>query len=120
MIATTGEKATAPVLATSAGGSGQTVSPAAIRERIHAAVWGMLISRLDAIYSFAKMIQWKLPDDPLLLDLDGDGIETTSLAQSRAYFDVDGDGFAERTGWVGADDGILANDNCRSADRSAA
>jgi hypothetical protein len=74
------------------------------------AVWGMLISRLDAIYSFAKMIQWKLPDDPLLLDLDGDGIETTSLAQSRAYFDVDGDGFAERTGWVGADDGILAVD----------
>ncbi|OUC14135.1 MAG: hypothetical protein B0A82_14065 [Alkalinema sp. CACIAM 70d] len=47
---------------------------------------------------------------PLVLDLDGDGIELTSLAQSRTFFDLDADGFAEQTGWVKADDGLLAID----------
>lgn len=48
--------------------------------------------------------------DPLILDLDGDGIELTSLEGSTVYFDYDQDGFAERTGWVSADDGILVRD----------
>jgi len=46
---------------------------------------------------------------PILLDLDGDGIETTAVA-AGAYFDHQNDGFAERTGWVGGDDGLLAWD----------
>ncbi len=46
---------------------------------------------------------------PLTLDLDGDGIETTSY-QGASYFDHDGDGFAERTGWVHPDDGLLVWD----------
>ncbi|QND63166.1 hypothetical protein HB777_04005 [Mesorhizobium loti] len=50
------------------------------------------------------------PRDPLVIDLDGDGIELTSLGASAAYFDLDGDGFAERTGWVGSDDGLLVLD----------
>jgi Ca2+-binding RTX toxin-like protein len=44
---------------------------------------------------------------PLILDLDGDGIETTRLLN---FFDHDGDGFQEKTGWVGAGDGFLARD----------
>lgn len=48
---------------------------------------------------------------PLVLDLDGDGIELTSLATSNAFFDVDQDGFAEQTGWVSADDGLLVIDS---------
>jgi hypothetical protein len=40
------------------------------------------------------------PVDPLVLDLDGDGIELTSVQQSQVYFDFDGNSFAERTGWV--------------------
>ncbi|KOF18491.1 hypothetical protein AC244_14110 [Ensifer adhaerens] len=48
--------------------------------------------------------------EPLVIDLDGDGIELTSLGTSGAYFDLDGDGFAERTGWVGPDDGLLVLD----------
>ncbi|MCZ7929171.1 calcium-binding protein [Agrobacterium pusense] len=48
--------------------------------------------------------------DPLVLDVDGDGIELSTLAASNVHFDYDRDGFAERTGWVSADDGILIQD----------
>lgn len=47
--------------------------------------------------------------DPLTLDLDGDGIETLSRTQG-AYFDHAADGFAEATGWVAPDDGLLVRD----------
>ena len=47
---------------------------------------------------------------PVVLDLDGDGVELVSLADSRVRFDFDGDGLRERGGWVDADDGILALD----------
>ncbi|MDX2288903.1 MAG: calcium-binding protein [Hyphomicrobiaceae bacterium] len=48
--------------------------------------------------------------DPLVLDLDGDGLELIRSDASRAYFDIDGDNFAERTAWVKGDDGLLARD----------
>lgn len=48
---------------------------------------------------------------PLIMDLDGDGIELTSLVSADAvYWDIDLDGFAEASGWVGPDDGLLAVD----------
>ncbi|MDY0013412.1 MAG: putative Ig domain-containing protein [Rhodocyclaceae bacterium] len=46
---------------------------------------------------------------PIALDLDGDGVETLSLANS-AHFDHAADGFAELTGWVASDDGLLVRD----------
>ena len=52
----------------------------------------------------------RLPGCPLILDLDGDGIELTSLENSDVYFDVDGDGFREKTGWLKSDDGLLVFD----------
>jgi hypothetical protein len=48
--------------------------------------------------------------DPLVLDLDGDGIELTALAGSATTFDLDDDAVAERTGWVGPHDGLLVHD----------
>lgn len=48
--------------------------------------------------------------DPLVLDLDRDGVELTTLSSSTAHFDLDGNGFAERTGWVSAHDGLLSLD----------
>ena len=49
--------------------------------------------------------------DPLILDLDGDGIETVgSRKLSGAVFDNDGDGIRTATGWVKADDGLLVVD----------
>ena len=47
---------------------------------------------------------------PLVIDLDGDGVELVSLADSNAFFDLDINGFAEFTGWVAADDALLALD----------
>ncbi len=46
---------------------------------------------------------------PLILDLDGDGVETLGKA-AGIHFDHDGNGFAELTGWVGKDDGLLVFD----------
>ena len=45
---------------------------------------------------------------PVLLDLDGDGIEVAF--GEKIYFDTDGDGFLEKTAWVAADDGFLVLD----------
>lgn len=50
------------------------------------------------------------PHDPLVLDLDGGGITLTSAVDSNAYFDLDGDGFAEHVGWFGSGEGILVHD----------
>ncbi|XXF06919.1 calcium-binding protein [Pseudomonas sp. D2-3] len=47
--------------------------------------------------------------DPLVLDLDGDGIETVS-ANSGVVFDFNGDGLKTGTGWIKKDDGFLVLD----------
>jgi Ca2+-binding RTX toxin-like protein len=49
--------------------------------------------------------------DPLMLDLDGDGIETTSSREGTVVlFDHDADGVKTGTGWVKPDDGWLVMD----------
>jgi hypothetical protein len=48
--------------------------------------------------------------DPIVLDLDGDGIELVALAGSATHFNIDNDGIDERTGWVSPHDGILVHD----------
>ena len=47
---------------------------------------------------------------PLILDLDGDGKVETTRSTNGTHFDHDGNGFAESTGWVGKDDGLLVRD----------
>lgn len=47
--------------------------------------------------------------DPIILDLDGDGIETVGL-NAGILFDHNGDGIKTGTGWVGKDDGLLVLD----------
>jgi len=49
-------------------------------------------------------------NSPLVLDLDGNGIQTISLRGTAIYFDHDSNGFAEKTGWVGPNDGLLVLD----------
>jgi len=50
------------------------------------------------------------PRSPLVLDLDGNGVDLTSLASSGVHFDFNGDHFREATGWVGPGDGLLVYD----------
>lgn len=47
--------------------------------------------------------------DPIILDLDNNGVETTSLSNG-VYFDFDSNGFKEKIGWVGGNDGLLVHD----------
>ena len=45
---------------------------------------------------------------PVILDLDGDGVEVAF--GEDIYFDLDDDGFLEQTSWASADDGFLVID----------
>ena len=49
------------------------------------------------------------PLSPIILDLDGDGVETIGT-ESGAYFDHANDGFREASGFAASDDGLLALD----------
>ena len=46
---------------------------------------------------------------PLAIDLDGDGIATYAL-KNGVFFDIDSDGFAEKTAWLNGKDAFLAID----------
>ena len=60
---------------------------------------------------FSGAQNWQPRYDPLTLDLDGDGLETTGIAATNPIqFDHDGDGVKNGTGWVNADDGFLVRD----------
>jgi Ca2+-binding RTX toxin-like protein len=50
------------------------------------------------------------PNQPIVLDLDGDGIEIVPLNKSRTYFDYNGDGVVGHTAWIGKGDGLLVID----------
>lgn len=58
---------------------------------------------------FNNAKRWQPPRDPIILDLDGDGLETVGLA-SNIYFDHDDDGVLTKTGWAGANDALLVWD----------
>jgi len=47
---------------------------------------------------------------PIVLDLDGDGVELVALDESAAFYDINADGYQYNLGWAGADDGLLAYD----------
>ena len=44
---------------------------------------------------------------PIILDLDGNGVQTVSAADSKARYDLDGDGLADDTSWIGNTEGFL-------------
>lgn len=47
---------------------------------------------------------------PVILDLDGDGVELLKPNKSNVKFDVDGDGKLDELGWVKSDDAFLVID----------
>ncbi|NVJ93346.1 MAG: cadherin-like domain-containing protein [Methylocystaceae bacterium] len=48
--------------------------------------------------------------DPLVLDLHGDGINLVDWQDSSVYFDMNVDGYAEKTAWISGADGFLVHD----------
>jgi hypothetical protein len=61
--------------------------------------------------SFTSAQNWRQPRDPLVLDLDGDGIEATAINPAApVLFDHDADGIKTGTGWIAPDDGLLVLD----------
>ena len=64
---------------------------------------------MDEVYFALNGVE-RTATDPLILDLDGDGIELAGMSSISPFYDLDGDGFAERTGWTTGDDGFLAID----------
>jgi hypothetical protein len=47
---------------------------------------------------------------PVILDLDGNGVDVTPLSSSTARFDMNGDGLRDPTAWAGPKDGLLTID----------
>ena len=45
--------------------------------------------------------------DPLVIDLDGDGIKLVNINKSNAMFDLTGSGFANKNGWISSGDAFL-------------
>lgn len=64
-----------------------------------------LITNLETRFQQAQTTR-----SPLVLDLDGDGVETIASSKKGVHFDLDKSGFAEQAGWVGKDDGLLVRD----------
>ncbi|MDJ0583096.1 hypothetical protein [Crocosphaera sp.] len=58
-----------------------------------------------------KPINWVTEQiDPLIIDLDDNGINLINLDNSLIRFDFDADGYAENTAWVSPEDAILTLD----------
>jgi hypothetical protein len=47
---------------------------------------------------------------PIGIDLGGDGLTLTDMLTTNVFFDRDGDGWRDRTSWIGASDAFLALD----------
>ena len=61
---------------------------------------------------FADAADAQPPRDPLAIDLGALGINLTTL-ENGVNFDLDKNGFAEKTAWIGIEDGFLVLDRNR-------
>ena len=68
------------------------------------AQFGAILNRNSILARFA------FPIDPLVLDLNGDGVKLTDYGSAPVLFDVDNDGRVEQTGWVDRNDGLVVID----------
>ena len=68
------------------------------------------VTQIPALFDQAMNFVQTRRRDPLVFDLDDDGVELVSLDESGVQFDFDNDNIAEATGWVSADDGLLVYD----------
>jgi Ca2+-binding RTX toxin-like protein len=69
-----------------------------------------LLGKLKSLFYSSAHAATITRRDPLILDLNRDGVIETTQVKDGAYFDHDGDGFAQQTGWASPDDGFLVLD----------
>jgi Ca2+-binding RTX toxin-like protein len=75
--------------------------------------WALTVPVIETIVSvgFTLALNWVKPRDPLVLDLDGGGIQTIAIDPTHPIlFDMDGDGLKHATGWVKPGDAIVVRD----------
>ncbi|WP_367154192.1 calcium-binding protein [Methylomonas sp. HYX-M1] len=74
--------------------------------------WQKHINEITStLFTSATVATAPIRRDPLVLDLDNDGLETTGVsATNPILFDHDADGIKTATGWVNADDAFLVLD----------
>ncbi len=48
---------------------------------------------------------------PVIIDLNGNGLDLIPVDESTAFFDINADGYLDRMGWVASTDGLLAYDH---------
>jgi hypothetical protein len=77
------------------GGGSNGVDAVGLSFRFPTNIFDVVFSILGSLFS------------PIILDLDGDGVEVTPRSDSTDYFDVDGDNFLEQTAWAGPGDALL-------------
>ena len=70
---------------------------------------GVECDTTDNTSSNSACIQIVIFSSPLVIDLNGDGINLTT-ADNGVWFDINGDGVKDKTGWVKSDDGLLVLD----------
>lgn len=97
-----------PMGANDTGGS-KTGSVSGVGTKVGAAA-GSATKTVVAVKQTQSSYSWYNFYKPVILDLDGDGIEITPLGSSSTFLDVVGDGKQHRTAWAGIGDGVLVRD----------
>lgn len=88
--------------------AGQSAASGAT-EAVTAQIEARTVSRRELQVTAGEESEPVRRQDPLILDLDGDGIETTGLARG-VNFDLDADGSSTRTSFAAGGDAFLALD----------
>lgn len=63
----------------------------------------------DVIGDYEKATEAEPPRDPLVIDLGTKGIKPSD-PEKEIFFDIDNNGFSEKTAWIGSEDGFLVLD----------
>lgn len=72
--------------------------------------WSLILNGAGGLIGDAFDFAQRFRRDPLMFDLDGDGIETLGASESGVFFDHNGTGVKTSTGWLKGDDGFLVFD----------
>lgn len=69
-----------------------------------------ILGLYSALQESAKSLRWMNGGDPLVIDLDRNGLVTTFLDGASTYYNLSGGDFSNRTGWLDGEDGFLVLD----------